>query len=171
MQAAGLGSGGLRCKNLSFSATNAIILPLTPNLMPDYQPRFTRKPFNKGPNDRFSSGPKTMHKVDCAKCGNVTEVPFRPNGKKPVYCQNCFVKDDAPRSSYGPKREYAPRPSFNREAPAAPREDRSMADVKSELQAVNQKLSKLISLMEYSQAAPAPEPVAKKAAKKAAKKK
>jgi len=26
----------------------------------------------------FNSGPREMHKVTCAKCGNETEVPFKP---------------------------------------------------------------------------------------------
>ena len=145
--------------------------------MPDYssKPRFARKPFQSGGFDR-DRAPKQMYKADCAKCGNMTEVPFRPNGKKPVYCQNCFVRDDAAPRSFGPKRDFGSRPSYNREAaPAAPREDRSMQEVKLELKGVNEKLEKLISLMEYSQAATAPkakaEPAAKKVAKKTTKKK
>lgn len=141
--------------------------------MPDYQPRFSRKPFQKGGNDRFSKGPKTMYKAQCAKCGDTCEVPFRPNGKKPVYCQNCFVKDEAPRPAYdrgpkreygakrdfGPKRDFAPRPSYS-----APREDRSMDDMKQELKSMNAKLEQLITLMQK------PAPVVKKVpAKKAAK--
>lgn len=40
------------------------------------------------------SGPVTMHKTSCANCGNSCEVPFKPNGKKPVLCGDCFRKDD-----------------------------------------------------------------------------
>ncbi len=28
--------------------------------------------------------------VDCADCGAATRVPFRPTGRKPVYCSDCF---------------------------------------------------------------------------------
>ena len=124
--------------------------------MPDYQSnRFPRKPFNKGGSDRFG-GPKTMYKASCATCGKSCEVPFRPNGKKPVFCADCFVRDDsAPRPSYDNKREFSPRPSFGRDAAprpsfnrdAAPRDDRSMQDVKSELHGINEKLERLISLL------------------------
>ncbi len=135
--------------------------------MSDYNPRFSnKKPFQKRGFDR--GAPKQMHKADCAKCGSMTEVPFRPNGRKPVYCSNCFVKDDAaPQRSFssGPRREFSPRPSFN----SAPRDDRSMQDVKRELEGVNAKLERLISLMTPAAvAAPAP---AKKAVKKVVKKK
>ena len=29
----------------------------------------------------------------CAECGEQCEVPFRPNGSKPVLCHRCFKKD------------------------------------------------------------------------------
>lgn len=31
-----------------------------------------------------------MHKATCSECGNSCEVPFRPTGDKPVYCNDCF---------------------------------------------------------------------------------
>jgi len=41
-------------------------------------------------NDRgFSRGPREMHKVTCADCGKETEVPFKPDGSRPVYCREC----------------------------------------------------------------------------------
>lgn len=33
---------------------------------------------------------KRMFTAVCNKCGNKCEVPFRPTGEKPVYCQQCF---------------------------------------------------------------------------------
>ena len=30
--------------------------------------------------------------VDCAKCGNVTTVPFYPSQGRPVYCRSCFIR-------------------------------------------------------------------------------
>ncbi|MFZ3059079.1 MAG: CxxC-x17-CxxC domain-containing protein [Candidatus Methanoperedens sp.] len=38
------------------------------------------------------SGPREMHKATCADCGKETEVPFKPSGDRPVYCQECFQK-------------------------------------------------------------------------------
>jgi len=35
-------------------------------------------------------GRPAMHKAICADCGNTCEVPFKPSGDKPVYCDNCF---------------------------------------------------------------------------------
>jgi CxxC-x17-CxxC domain-containing protein len=35
-------------------------------------------------------GPVTMHQAVCDQCGKECEVPFRPSGDKPVYCNACF---------------------------------------------------------------------------------
>ncbi len=36
---------------------------------------------------------REMHDATCNECGNSCQVPFRPNGRKPVYCTNCFKRD------------------------------------------------------------------------------
>ncbi|MBP9842692.1 MAG: hypothetical protein KBC62_01685 [Candidatus Pacebacteria bacterium] len=35
----------------------------------------------------------TMHKATCSTCGKPCEVPFRPDGSKPVLCSECFGKN------------------------------------------------------------------------------
>ena len=51
----------------------------------------------KRPWDRGSAGTgfdeRPKFKATCASCGNVCEVPFKPNGSKPVYCRDCFKKE------------------------------------------------------------------------------
>jgi CxxC-x17-CxxC domain-containing protein len=37
-------------------------------------------------------GAREMHKSVCADCGKECEVPFRPTGDRPVYCQECWTK-------------------------------------------------------------------------------
>jgi CxxC-x17-CxxC domain-containing protein len=41
---------------------------------------------------RFQQWTKEMHKATCADCGKETEVPFKPSGDRPVYCQECYQK-------------------------------------------------------------------------------
>lgn len=41
-----------------------------------------------------------MHRAVCDECGRECEVPFKPTGDRPVYCNNCFKKNE----SGGPKR-------------------------------------------------------------------
>jgi len=35
---------------------------------------------------------KEMHKAVCADCGKECEVPFKPDGSRPVYCRECYAK-------------------------------------------------------------------------------
>jgi len=39
-------------------------------------------------------GDRQMHDAVCGKCGEDCQVPFRPTEGKPVYCSNCFDKND-----------------------------------------------------------------------------
>ncbi|MGE0201409.1 MAG: CxxC-x17-CxxC domain-containing protein [Candidatus Melainabacteria bacterium] len=42
-----------------------------------------------------SRGPRQMYDAVCASCGCNTQVPFQPNGSKPVYCRDCFQSQSA----------------------------------------------------------------------------
>ncbi len=80
---------------------------------------------NRGVGDHWSSNrgfgdrgqDRQMFKAVCDKCGQECEVPFRPTGERPVYCRECFKRDDggAPRRfdardsgrpSFGEKRMF-----------------------------------------------------------------
>ncbi|OIQ06137.1 MAG: hypothetical protein CO063_02035 [Candidatus Altarchaeum sp. CG_4_9_14_0_8_um_filter_32_206] len=37
-------------------------------------------------------GPREMHKAVCADCKKECEVPFEPDGSRPVYCKDCYPK-------------------------------------------------------------------------------
>lgn len=101
------------------------------------------------PDSRGFDAPKELYKTSCAKCQNACEVPFRPNGMKPVYCKDCFVRDDerSPRDSFQKKSFGNDRPSYGsdrapvRAAPAAP--DYRIDAILKELQAVNAKVDAL----------------------------
>jgi CxxC-x17-CxxC domain-containing protein len=45
----------------------------------------------------YDRGPREMFSATCSSCGREAQVPFRPNGSKPVYCSDCFQKQ---RQSY-----------------------------------------------------------------------
>jgi CxxC-x17-CxxC domain-containing protein len=40
----------------------------------------------------FNRGPREMHDAKCAECGKDCQVPFKPNGEKPVLCGDCYKK-------------------------------------------------------------------------------
>ncbi len=61
--------------------------------------------------------PMMMHKATGSNCGKECEVPFRPTGVKPVFCDDCFDKNrgsdsrrdtrmGSRRSNFGDKRMY-----------------------------------------------------------------
>ncbi len=60
------------------------------------KPSFGGKSFNKGGDFKKKSfggdrGEVVMSKATCSECSNVCEVPFKPNGERPVFCSNCFM--------------------------------------------------------------------------------
>ncbi len=95
--------------------------------------------------------PSENFKTDCSKCHAPCEVPFRPNGKKPVYCRDCFVRDDAaPRGNDRfEKRSYGPeKRSFTPERAAAPVEDPRIGAMQKELTTIHTKLDTLIATLQ-----------------------
>ena len=50
--------------------------------------RFGKRSFERSRDD------KKMHETTCDKCGKRCEVPFKPTGGKPVYCSDCFKKNE-----------------------------------------------------------------------------
>ncbi len=63
---------------------------------------------------RDDGGEREMHTATCAECRNECQVPFRPNGTKPVYCSNCFKRDEAPRYGGSENNGVSERPRFDR---------------------------------------------------------
>jgi len=58
---------------------------------------------------RSGFGDKKMFKAVCDKCGKDCEVPFRPSAGKPIFCDNCFVRD--PSTSSGQRDKVGARTS------------------------------------------------------------
>jgi len=56
---------------------------------------------------------KLLYAAICAQCGRDCEIPFKPNGTRPVYCRECFAKR---RNSANAKPQInpvsVPQPSF-----------------------------------------------------------
>lgn len=43
-------------------------------------------------NKKSFSAAKTTYTVNCYECGKPTEIKFKPDGVRPIYCQKCFQK-------------------------------------------------------------------------------
>ena len=101
--------------------------------------KFSGKPSFGGPRRvsfgaSKSEGSAERFQANCAQCHEKCEVPFRPNGKKPVYCRNCF-KGKEEGGVNGNARAFSPT------AAATPNYAKQFEDL-------NAKLDRLIALAE-----------------------
>ena len=87
-------------------------------------PRFGR---DSDERREFRKPELQMHTATCARCGNRCEVPFRPSGSKPVYCSDCFRKND----NFEPKGNFEPRGQDN----------------KKEFEIINEKLNRILEAL------------------------
>ena len=130
--------------------------------MGDFDPNFERKRSGRDRSDRnrgrFGRGRdrgrdrrserQEMHQATCDKCGKDCEVPFRPTQGKPLYCDDCF-RDKS-------------RESGSRSESAKPRNTEN-------LDQINEKLNKILKILEGKPSEEKPEvktPKKKKAKKK-----
>jgi len=92
-----------------------------------------------------------MFSATCATCNKQCEVPFRPNGEKPVYCRDCFRnQNDAPTGDRFAKKESfsrEPRREFSKPNFSAPVADKRIDDLKRQLDIMSVKLDNLIALV------------------------
>ncbi len=102
-----------------------------------------------------SEGPKQMFPAVCSDCGQNCEIPFKPTGIHPVYCNNCFRKHasttGAPRPaqrSFGaaPARSFSPRP-FGSTPP------NTGAITRDQFEALNAKLDKILTFVSLAKSA------------------
>lgn len=122
---------------------------------------------------REDRGPVEMHEATCSACNKTCEVPFKPNGRKPVFCSDCFRRDenqdDRPafqeKRSFrddrggdrgfersferGPDRSYD-RPERVERAPERSSNDRQMAEVLGEMRIMNSKLESILKALTTS---------------------
>lgn len=93
-----------------------------------------RKSFGDRDGGGRPSGPMTLHDAICAECGKECKVPFKPNGKKPVFCVDCFRQTEG-----GGEREDR-RPSFGARRPERPSSD-GLAEL-------NRKVDRILRILE-----------------------
>ena len=76
-----------------------------------------------------------MHRATCAECGDSCEVPFRPTGGKPVFCSNCFRKEDK-------------KPSHGQSHSNTHSESKKPDQFKEQLEKLNYKLDKILKFLD-----------------------
>jgi CxxC-x17-CxxC domain-containing protein len=106
---------------------------------------------------------KEMFDAECSKCHGVAQVPFRPNGKKPVFCAKCFTQDGERSSDRGfdrgsegnggyahpAKRDFGSARPARFDAPSGPStSDRQLSELKSQVERMNATIEKLVTVVE-----------------------
>ncbi len=101
----------------------------------------------RGRDDRRGRdrGPVSMHQAVCDQCGKTCQVPFRPSGDKPVYCDNCFASKKSGGDNRGGYR-FAQKSFSNKPAVSSGSND----EVKKQLVLLNEKMERLIKVVELS---------------------
>jgi len=93
---------------------------------------------------------RQMFSAICDKCGAECQLPFRPTGEKPVYCSNCFEKTggrDGGERNFGGNRDFG---GNNRRFESRDTKDYSQDNTRAEIEAINQKLDKILSILNSS---------------------
>lgn len=78
--------------------------------------RFNR-PDRPDRSDRYERGgprERTYTRAICADCNKECEIPFKPKGDRPVYCSECFAKQQGESSFSGNRNDRAGERAFPR---------------------------------------------------------
>jgi CxxC-x17-CxxC domain-containing protein len=109
------------------------------------RPRTTSPRDSRSFRDARGESGGAFQKFDaiCSNCGKKCQVPFRPDGQKPVYCKDCF---GTPREALAGKKKFSPSPaSFSASAGAAG--GKSIADLTRQIAAMNAKIDTMLKLL------------------------
>lgn len=68
--------------------------------------------FGGGRGRDTDGGRPELHTATCVRCESTCQVPFRPNGSKPIFCDSCFGKDAYGNTSGRGPRSGSDRPAF-----------------------------------------------------------
>ncbi len=104
------------------------------------------KSFGGGGN-RFGGrdgGRPTMNKATCSDCGASCEVPFKPTGDRPVYCNSCFTvkkSGEGRPNNFGVDRHEKPR-FFEKTGGS-----NNSGAITDQLKALNGKIDKLVAML------------------------
>ena len=101
---------------------------------------------------RDSGGRALMHDAICNECGKDCKVPFRPSGDKPVFCSECFERKGGGENNRSGGRGSYGRSRFdgNRSSGVAVGPD--FSKLTRNIEVLNNKLDKIISLLEPKKA-------------------
>lgn len=97
--------------------------------------------------------PVELFKTECAECEKSCEVPFRPTTDKPVFCRDCFAKQNAGNDRPDRGRDHGkgasaswggqPQTRFSRPTT----QHNELAAVQRQMEAITARLDRIIELI------------------------
>ncbi|MBN1779449.1 MAG: type IV secretion system DNA-binding domain-containing protein [Candidatus Buchananbacteria bacterium] len=79
---------------------------------------------NGGDDKKKKKKAKNTYKANCYECGQETEITFKPDGVRPIYCQTCFQK-----IKEGAVKNQVPSNKIEEVKPEEPQEEISLEQV------------------------------------------
>jgi len=122
------------------------------------------RPDRRDNNRPSFGGDKRMFPAVCDTCGQSCEVPFRPTGEKPVYCNQCFGKN-------GNKNARKPEPSLDQFSKLNSKLDKIIELLGSKISVEPKTIEKKAKKVDKIEVVKNPEPKVKAEKKKAKSKK
>jgi CxxC-x17-CxxC domain-containing protein len=112
---------------------------------PSFGAPTSRPKFGYSGGDFQHKAPLQKYDAVCSTCGKRCEVPFRPDGSRPVYCTECFGAPHDAQANKGkfPSRDFSARPSY-----APPAGGKSLADLERQIGAMNTKIDTMLKILE-----------------------
>lgn len=117
--------------------------------------------FKKSSNNRGSAfgsdrGEVVMSKATCSECSNVCEVPFKPNGERPVFCSNCFMskregtfeKKDERKGNLRENDRRERRDSYSTPTINTSNSSAEVTDLKKQISNLNTKIDSLANVVD-----------------------
>ncbi len=91
----------------------------------------------------------SLHTAVCSGCSQECQVPFKPNGKKPVFCSMCYIREDKPVKS-GQGSDFYQKSSGYQSRPHARPDSRATSGgmTSDQFKILNAKLDTLLKLIQ-----------------------
>lgn len=107
------------------------------------------RPAGRGGKSYGADRREAVQKFDaiCSSCGKACQVPFRPNGKLPVYCKECFDSPRKPGMGAGAGKPTGKIFSTNDSASGG---GKTIADLTRQIAAMNTKIDTMLEILQDS---------------------
>lgn len=91
-------------------------------------------------------GRQTMFQATCSQCNKFCEVPFKPTGERPVFCDECFRSQRQDRREKMPRQDFG-RSNFGEEQRQRIGSSQNIEQFRSQFEVLNVKLDKIIKML------------------------